>query len=124
MQINLKHHLKQAFADKTFLWAFIVMIIAGLVYCAYVGLSLQARDIQVAVHYTAFGEAHFYKARWYYLISFIVFGLVVMISHAMLMIKLFILERRQAAVLFGYITVGLFIVSWYYASSVLGIANI
>jgi len=43
----------------------VVLVLMGLAYCIYVGVSLRPSDLQVAVHYTAFGPTGFYREKWY-----------------------------------------------------------
>jgi hypothetical protein len=98
------------------------MIVAALAYCIYVAVSLQPSDLQVAVHYTAFGGTSFYREKWYYLTSFIVFGLIIATVHTALILKLYTQERRQMAILFGWLSLLIIVIAWIVTSSVLGIA--
>src|SRR5690606_17941057 len=102
------------------------LIIALLVlcagYCTYVGLSLQPSDLQVAVHYTAFGDTSFYREKWYYLISLIVFGLIVAIIHTALIIKLHLQGRRQIALLFAWLSLLIIVIAFFITNAVLRIA--
>lgn len=100
----------------------LLFILMSLIYCVYVGVSLHPSDLQVAVHYTAYGETNFYREKWYYLISFILFGLVVAASHTALIVKLFVQERRQIAILFAWLSILLVVIMWFIARAVLGIA--
>ena len=100
----------------------LLMIIAALAYSVYVGISLRPSDLQVAVHYTAFGETSFYRDKWYYLISFIFFGIVVAIMHTALILKLYVQERREIAILFGWLSLLIIVIAWAITRSVLGVA--
>lgn len=100
----------------------LLFILMTLTYCVYVGVSLHPSDLQVAVHYTAYGETSFYREKWYYLISFILFGLVVAVSHTALIVKLFVQERRQIAILFAWLSIFLVVIMWFITRGVLGIA--
>lgn len=94
------------------------VIAIGAVYCLIVAFSIQPSDAQVYSRYTAFGEAHFYKERWQYLISFIGFGALVVFAHVVLMIKLHNLGRRQTALMLGYAAIIILIVAASYTLSV------
>lgn len=124
MKTKIINHIKLVISDRSFFSLLIGTILLGLVYSMFVAISLQTRDIQVAVHYTIFGEAHFYKEKWFYLISFVIFGLSITIAHTILMFKVYLLERRQTAMLFGWLSIVILIVAWSYTASVLKIAYI
>lgn len=97
-------------------------ILACLVYCVYVGVSLRPSDLQVAVHYTAFGETSFYRDKWYYLITFIIFGLLLAVMHTTIAIKLYVQGRRQIAILFTVLSMLILVIAWFMTWSVLRIA--
>ncbi|HET8884657.1 MAG TPA: hypothetical protein VFM68_04275, partial [Candidatus Saccharimonadales bacterium] len=88
MKTNLITSLKLILADRTMTVLLAVFVIACVIYCLYVGFSLRPSDLQVAVHYTAFGETSFYREKWYYLLSFIFFGIMLAVVHSALVVKL------------------------------------
>lgn len=102
----------------------LIVLGAAALYCASVALRIQVQEITLPVRYTGFGEAHFYKDRWYYLLQFVTFGVIVGITHALLMVKLYSIERHQAARIIGWMTILLLIIAAAYAHSVLSIAFI
>lgn len=122
MKTNLITAIRIVAADRMVAVLTIAMIIAALAYSVYVGVSLQPSDLQVAVHYTAFGETSFYREKWYYLISFFLFGVMVAITHTALILKLYTQERRQMAILFGWLSLLIIVIAWAITRSVLGIA--
>jgi hypothetical protein len=122
MKTNLITAIKIVAADRMVAVLTVAMIIAALAYSIYVGVSLQPSDLQVAVHYTAFGETSFYREKWYYLISFFLFGIMVAIVHTALILKLYTQERRQMAILFGWLSLLIIVIAWAITRSVLGIA--
>jgi hypothetical protein len=99
-----------------------VFILACLAYCLYVGVSLRPSDLQVAVHYSAFGETRFYREKWYYLLSFIMFGLILAVVHTALIVKMYVQERRQLALLFTYLSFGILLITWILTHSILNVA--
>ena len=122
MKTEVINSIKQVFADRIVVALIFLFILMSLVYCVYVGISLHPSDLQVAVHYTAYGETSFYREKWYYLISFILFALVVVAAHTALIIKLFVQERRQIAVLFAWLSIFLVVIMFLITRAVLGIA--
>lgn len=122
MKTVVVNSIKQIFADRIMVALILLFILLSLIYCVYVGVSLHPSDLQVAVHYTAYGETSFYREKWYYLVSFILFGLIVATAHTALIVKLFVQERRQIAVLFAWLSIFLVVIMWFITRAVLGIA--
>lgn len=114
--------IKLVLADRLVAALTILLIAVATLYCIYVGLSLQVSDVQVAVHYTAYGGTNFYRDKWYYLISFIGFGASFAVIHTVLMLKLYAMERRQLALLFIGLSFLILAIAWMITRSVLKVA--
>ena len=100
----------------------IVFILSCLGYCIYVGISLRPSDLQVAVHYTAFGATSFYREKWYYLLSFVLLGMILAVVHSIIIVKLYVQERRQIALLFTWLSFLILFITWIVAHSILKVA--
>jgi hypothetical protein len=122
MKTNFLTSVKLILADRLMTVMLVVFGLACVAYCIYVGASLRPSDLIVAVHYTAFGATTYYKEKWYYLISFIVFGLTLAVVHSILIIKLYVQERRQMAILFAWLSFLLLLIAWIITHSVLKVA--
>lgn len=118
----IKLSIKRVFTDRTFLMLGAGLVASGFIYLLVTGLTLQARDVQVYSRYTSFGEAHFYKSPWQYLILFVVFGLLVTIIHLALMVKLHNLDRRGAAILVGLAGIGILFIGLMYSLFIMHLA--
>jgi hypothetical protein cdiviTM7_00316 len=118
----LRTPLRTIAADRPFFAALVGVFVAGIIYMLVMGFTLQVRDVQVYVRYTAFGEAHFYKSYWYYLLSFVLFGALVMVVHIGLMVKLYSLQRRQTALFVGAAAVLVLLVAASYGLAVMHLA--
>ena len=118
----LRTPLRTIAADRPFFAALIGVFVAGIIYMLVMGFTLQVRDVQVYVRYTAFGEVHFYKSYWYYLLSFVLFGALVMVVHIGLMVKLYSLQRRQTALFVGAAAVLVLLVAASYGLAVMHLA--
>lgn len=119
----IKLSIKRVFTDRPFLTLMAGVIAAGVIYCLVVGFSIQSSDVTVYNRYTAFGEAHFYKNHWQYLLSFVGFGIMVVCIHLALMVKMHNLERRQTALLIGWGAIVLLAVAANYSLSVLHLGH-
>ena len=122
MKTSIFPPIKALLSDRLAAAAVIALIVACLAYCAYVGISLRPSDLQVAVHYTAYGTTNFYREKWYYLITFIVFGLLVASVHTALVVKLYAQGRRQIALLFAWLSLLLVAIAFLITHAVLRIA--
>lgn len=121
---DFKLSIKRVFTDRPFLWMMASLVVTGFLYCLIVGLNVRVSDVTVYSRYTAFGEGHFYKAPWQYLLSFVVFGAVVVVTHLSLMVKLHNLDRRQTALLLGVIGIVVLVVAGGYALAVMQLGRV
>jgi len=119
---KIKASIKNILTDRPFLLLMMAVMFIGVVYCVVMGFSAQPRDVKVYNHYTAFGEAHFYKNYWYDLAGFAVFGALVTVVHLALMVKLYELERRQTAMLLGGVTIVVLLIAAVYGASIMRLA--
>ncbi len=115
----LQLSIKRVFTDRPFLFLMATVLMTGLLYTIIVGLNVHLSDVTVYSRYTSFGEAHYYKAHWQYLLGFVGFGLLVTAVHLALMVKFHNLDRRQTALLLGWIGVAILVVSLMYALAVM-----
>ena len=122
MKSNFLTSLKLILADRLMTVLLIVFILSCLGYCIYVGISLRPSDLQVAVHYTAFGATSFYREKWYYLLSFVLLGMILAVVHSIIIVKLYVQERRQIALLFTWLSFLILFIAWIVAHSILKVA--
>jgi len=114
--------VKSILADRLLTTMVVVLLLLCVSYCIYVGVSLRPSDLQVAVHYTAFGGTNFYREKWYYLITFIVFGALIGAMHTALIVKLHMQGRRQMAFMFGWLSLLLVVIAFFITHAVLKVA--
>jgi hypothetical protein len=99
-----------------------MIILVSILYVVYVGLSLRPQDIQVVTHYSAFGVTHFYRTKWYYLIGFALFGILIMVTHLAVLIKLTSQNMRSLAIGYAWFTVALVAIAAVMTHSILTLA--
>jgi hypothetical protein len=122
MKLNLINSIKPILADRLMAVLIILLVLICLAYCIYVGVSLRPSDLQVAVHYSAYGETTFYRDKWYYLITFIAFGVLQAVMHTALIAKIYLQGRRQLALLFAWLSLFLVVITWFMTWAVLKVA--
>lgn len=114
--------IKPILADRQLLGFLIAIAGFSLLYVLYVVLSLRPTDVQVATHYSAFGDTHYYRNKWYYMFSFVVFGFVFASVHIGIILKLIKEDFRPLAIAFAWLSLMLLIVAFILTHSILSIA--
>ncbi len=114
--------IKSFLSDREFVVPVVILGLLMIAYIVYVALALEPSDLQVATRYTAFGDTHFYRNKWYYLLSFILFTIVMIGLHVSLAVKLYGRGQRQPAMALLYLTFMTLGISWIMTESVLKIA--
>jgi hypothetical protein len=122
MKIAGINYIKLILADRLLAALLFLFLLFVTAYCIYIGVSLRPSDLQVAVHYSAFGETGFYRDKWYYFINFIVFGVILAITHVVLTVKLFIQGRRALALSFVWFSLLLIVIAWFTTWAILKVA--
>jgi hypothetical protein len=95
---------QEVFSDRAVLIALIALIASSLIFTIIVGLNIHPGELQVNTHYTAFGIENFYRTPWYYLLSFVGFGLLIGVGHSVIALKLFS-KSRDFALMFLWLSV-------------------
>lgn len=114
--------IKQVLGNRPLVLLIILMAVVGFIFSIVVAIGIHPNGSTIYTRYTAFGEEHFYKplAVSYY---FVLFGPLVVLSHTALMIKLFAIERRQTAILVGWVGIAILVVAFVYAKAVMGLGS-
>ena len=116
--------LKQILADRYFAVLISVMLLIALVYCIWIGATVEPTELQVVNHYTAFGITNFYRNQWYYLLSFIAFGLLVAAAHLLLAVKLYTIKNRTFALGFIWLGIVVLLISAVWTQAILEVASL
>lgn len=122
MEDSPRQTIKVILADRPYLLLLMLVLACSVVYMLYAFFTIESRDIQVITQYSAFGEAQFYKEKWYYLYTFVGFGLVASVVNSGLMVKLYSLERRDFGVMVAIISLVLLLVAFRYTYEVMHFA--
>ena len=65
-------------------------------------MSIRASELQVVVRYTGFGITNYYRDKWYYLLSFIAFIIVLLVIHYMMVFKMYRIKGQNMAQLYSH----------------------
>ena len=99
-----KETLALAVRDRTLVILTIITLIVGLILIASTLLQVRPTDVQVPVRFSAYGVTNLYRDKWYYLLSFLGMGLL-LIAQPAVTLKLLQEKGREFAVAFALGTV-------------------
>lgn len=119
----IKTLLKETLSDRPYTALIGLIAGTGILFCLVTALNLHPSDVMVYVRYTAFGEAHFYKDHWQYLLAFVAYGLIVAVAHIAMMVKLRDIGRRQTGIFVGWAGFGILLVTFAYMLAVIGLGH-
>lgn len=101
-----------------------LFVLCCLISLIYVALSVQPSDLQVVVHYTSYGTTNFYRDRWYYLLAFGGFIILMAFSHIALAYRLLISKGRDLTIAFIWLGFILLAISLALFSQILKVASL
>jgi len=116
--------LKHVIEDKYFTISLLIFLLIVMTYLVITGFSIKPSERQVISHYSAFGMTHFYFDQWFYLFSFIFFGVLLTIFNSFIAIKIHLEKGRSLAMSYLVISIGIIFLCWSTASTVMSLRNL
>lgn len=117
-------YLRPFFGDRYIIVLVSLIALLALGICVYMGFIIRPTELQVVSHYTSFGGTNFYRDKWYYLLGFMAYVVLVTVAHLAIMIKIYAEKNRELAITFGWATVLLLIIALFMIRSILQIAQL
>lgn len=111
MKKTIVNSFQTLLSDKAMLGSLALFAVLSIVFTIYFIANISPSELQVNTHYTSYGQEHFYRAQWTYLLSFVGFGVLVGIVHPIIATKLYQDRGRQVALLFCWVSVGILLVA-------------
>ena len=111
MKDSIATTIKQITYDKSVLTVLVTLGIVTIAFLIFFAATIKPSELQVSVQYSSFLGSFFERGQWTYLLSICLFGFMVGVLHGALIIKLFIERGRQAALVCGWATIAVLIVS-------------
>mgnify|MGYP003606052736 CR=1 FL=1 len=105
MKQRITSSLHTLIADRYILSLLAVFWLICLGVLIFLAISIQPSELQVVVHYTSYGATNFYRDKWYYLISFAAYIVIIAILHSILTFKLLSAKGRDIAVAFIWLSI-------------------
>lgn len=113
---------KQILKERRILTALSVLIFLVILFVVYVSVNIHPSELKPVTHYTAFGSTNFYRDAWFYLVSFAVFGLMVLVGHTLVMLRLYAIKGSELALAFVWASIVIMCIAAATAYQVLRIA--
>jgi hypothetical protein len=95
-----------------------------LLVVVYLAFTIHSSELQIVIHYTSFGTTNFYRDKWYYLLSFVVFVIIMAVAHTAITYKLLEKKGREFAISFVWLSVLLILVAAALFYQILKIASL
>lgn len=123
MKKELIKSLLDALKNRTLVFFLVAMLILDVVCSIAVFMQVTPSEITIYSRYTAFGQVHFYKDHWQYLLLFSGFFTLVAVIHGALMIKFYMLEKTTTAKVVGWCAFVIMLIASVYAFGVLSLGR-
>jgi hypothetical protein len=124
MKTIIKESIKKLIADRYLLALITFMILLAIGLAVFLGLSIDSSERQLVSHYSAFGITHFYFDQWFYLLTFVVFELVVAVLHTIISVKLLVVKGHSLAIVFAWLGIGIILIGFVTALTILGLQTL
>ena len=107
MKKIINESIKKLIEDRQLLVTLVVLLLVSIFFSVILGFVIQPSDVQLIIHYSAFGESHLYRDQWFYLINFILFEIFIATIHSSLSIKMLVVKDRNIAILFAWLGIAI-----------------
>ena len=111
-------------ADRHVLVLLSVFVTGALLLLVYLVTAIHASELQVVIHYTSFGTTNFYRDKWYYLLSFAGFIIVMVGFHTLITYKILQAKGREFAIAFIWLGITLLVISGALFYQILKVASL
>lgn len=105
MKQQIISSVQRVISDRSLLSIVLVFLVGCLILLIYLGSNLHPSDLQMVVHYTSFGTTNFYRDKWYYLLGFAAFIMLLAVIHTTLICKILQEKGRDLAVAFAWLSI-------------------
>lgn len=122
MKTYIREAFKHAIKDRSWVIAAALLIILSLLLAVILLLQIRPTSLQIPVHYSSYGTAHFYRDKWYYLLSFVLFSVFVMLMNTAISLKLYEQKGREISILFLGLSIAIIAIAFFTTSSLFRIA--
>ena len=118
---NFIQSIKQLATNRYLTTLSIVLVALSIAFIIYIAVAVQPSELQLVTHYTAYGVTHLYRDQWFYLLSYIVFAILVCFMHISIAIKIYITKGHPLAVMVLWVGIGIMLFAWITAISIINV---
>ena len=122
MKTHIRTAFKHATRDRSWIIGAGILVILSLLLAIILLLQIRPSDLQLPVHYTSYGTTNFYRDKWYYLFSFVLFAIFVMLMNIAISLKLYEQKGRQLSIFFLGLSIAIIVIAFFTISSLFRIA--
>lgn len=105
MKKQMTTWLQSLLADRALLSVLSLFLLGCLAVLIYLAVSIHVSELQIVVHYTSFGTTNFYRDKWYYLLNFVAFIIVMAVVQVILTQKILVQKGHQLAMAYAWLSV-------------------
>ena len=109
--------------NRTLVIFLIAMVVLDVICSVIIFSQIVPSEITIYTRYTAFGQIHFYKDHWQYLLLFSGFLTLVAVIHGALMVKFYMIEKIATAKVIGWCAFVIMLVATVYVFGVLSLGR-
>ena len=109
--------------NRTLVIFLIAMVVLDVICSVIIFSQIAPSEITIYTRYTAFGQIHFYKDHWQYLLLFSGFLTLVAVIHGALMVKFYMIEKITTAKVIGWCAFVIMLVATVYVFGVLSLGR-
>jgi uncharacterized membrane-anchored protein len=91
--MKIKEAFKVAMKTKSFWLLGLIGLVEVAVIAVMALVSMRTTTVNIPIHYSAYAN-NFFSDKWYYVIAFIVFAVVVYVAHLFISVKMISSENR------------------------------
>lgn len=113
---------KQLIKERRIIIALTLLLVLTLGFTLYVAFNIHPSDLKIVTHYSAFGSTNFYRDAWFYLLGFVVFGILVFISHTLIALRLLAAKGSEIALFFVWVSIAVLFIAMAITYQVLKVA--
>lgn len=124
MKEQIREAITHVRGDRYFLLLLLGFVTGCLLALIYLAVVIRPSELQVVVHYTSFGSTNFYRDRWYYLLTFASFIMLLVVAHSSIAIRLLVEKGRQFALPFIWLGIVVLVIALALFYQILKVASL
>jgi len=122
--MKVKNILLEAAKSRIFVALWVLMLVETIVLVIMIATNIYPRQLQIPIHFDAFSTEQYFRDQWFYLFSFIIFGIGVFFVNSLISLKILDIKGRHLALSFLWITIAVLFIVTVLIAAILRVAGI